>query len=266
MAQFRISSACPGNSRDVAYFRVQMALIDHPGEWLRLTDHYRRMTDGELMAIARDREQLTEIARQILAIELSARRLKVEAENPRPPAFRGASPTTPDAPQQNGELRSSAQPTPPVPASGQEQSHGETAADPYAEDRKLVELLTIWSLRDAMQVQRLLDVAGIPFYMGAENATGVDAVTSNFATGVSVKIMRIGLPWARQALGHYEPKDEPESEKETLDEAVDVRCPRCRTTDIIFHEEVPSDGASRKYKWKCDVCGNQWEDDGVAAQ
>lgn len=231
-----------------------MALIDHPGEWLRLTHHYQSMTDGELLKIAGERDQLTELAQQILAMELSARRLKIKEASPQQQPF-------PDARQQTVEHRAAT----PVPALGHDQSDGEVAADPYAEDRTLVPLLTVWSPRDAMQVQRLLDVASIPFYMGTENATGVDAVTSNFATGVDVKIMRIGLPWARTALQYYEPKDEPESEKEHWDEKVDVRCPKCRATDIIFHEEIASpDRSSSNYKWTCGVCGNRWEDDGLA--
>jgi len=243
-----------------------MALIDHPGEWLRLSDHYRRMTDGELLKIAGERNHLTEIAQQILAMELSARRLKMEDVNPRLPTFgRSASRPFPDAPNQNVELRSTGQPRTAVPTSGQDQSHDEVAADPYAEDRRLVQILTVWSLRDALQVQHLLDVASIPFYLGAENATGVDAVTSNFATGVDVKIMQIGVPWGWKALEYYEPKDVPESEKGHWDEEVDVRCPKCRAKDIVFDEEVAStDGPSRKYKWTCSVCGTQWQDDGVA--
>src|SRR5713101_7986407 len=60
-----------------------MGYIHAAGEWLRLSEHYRGMTDGELIAIARDRSQLTEIAQQILAQELSQRKLKVEPEKPR---------------------------------------------------------------------------------------------------------------------------------------------------------------------------------------
>src|SRR6266700_7664470 len=57
-----------------------MGSIHAAGEWLRLSEHYRQMTDGELIAIARDRSQLTEIAQEILAQELSQRKLKVEPE------------------------------------------------------------------------------------------------------------------------------------------------------------------------------------------
>jgi DNA-directed RNA polymerase subunit M/transcription elongation factor TFIIS len=143
------------------------------------------------------------------------------------------------------------------------------ATDPYAEDRELFEICTVWSLRDARQVQSMLDVAGIPFFMGKEKATGVDSVTSNFSSGVSVKIMRIGWPWARQALEHYEPKDVPEAEKQQWewDEEVDVRCPSCRSQDILFEELVETaNGASPKFKWTCNVCGHEWQDDGVATK
>src|SRR5262249_28221376 len=153
---------CPTTSRDVAYSELEfMSLIDEPGEWLRLSDHYRHMTDGELIKIASDRDQLTEIAQQILAMELSARRLKLDEVNPRSPkvARMVASPSP-------GELRTTQQPKAAVPMSGDDEScRGTAAADRYAEDRKLVRLLTVWSLRDALQVQHLLDVASIPFYM-----------------------------------------------------------------------------------------------------
>lgn len=231
--------------------------IDQSGEWLRLLHHYRRMTDGELIQIAGERNQLTEIAQQILAMEVAARRLKLEKVNP---GSTKRTRTVASPPRGSSEQSTQA-----VRTQRQDQSSDEPADDPFAEDRKLVHLLTVWSLRDALRVQHLLDLASIPFYMGAENATGVDAVTSSFTPGVGVKVMRIGVPWARQALERYEPKDEPESERESWDERVDVRCAQCRAQDIVFEEQIPSsDGSAHKYKWTCSVCGHQWEDDGVA--
>ena len=140
----------------------------------------------------------------------------------------------------------------------------------YAEDRKLVPLCTVWSVRDALQVQRILDVAGIPFFMGPEKATGVDGVTSNFSKGVVVEIMRIGLPWAAPGMMQYEPLDDP-TPKEP-EQAVDliVRCPVCHSAEVIFEGGtstlvVPSDDPSQKYQWSC-ACGHQWKDDGVAKE
>ena len=50
-----------------------MGSIHAAGEWLRLSEHYRGMTDGELIAIARDRTKLTEIAQQIGARTLTTK-------------------------------------------------------------------------------------------------------------------------------------------------------------------------------------------------
>jgi hypothetical protein len=105
--------------------------------------------------------------------------------------------------------------------------------------------------------------------MGPEKATGVDGVTSNFSKGVGVEIMQIGLPWAGPAMQHYEPEDDPTpKETEELDE-LPVRCPKGRSTEVVFEglDSAPAmatDESSQKYKWTCDSCGHQWEDDGVA--
>jgi DNA-directed RNA polymerase subunit M/transcription elongation factor TFIIS len=232
-----------------------MGWIHAAGEWLRLSEHYRGMTDGELIAIARDRSQLTEIAQQILAQELSQRKLTVEPEKQRNPH-----PCAKDA-QEWG--------THPVDRKTGDSAHADDpyAADPYVEDRELVELVTVWSLRDALQVEGMLNVAGIPFFIGDEKATSVDSGTLNFSQGVSVKIMRIGWLWAVSALKYYEPKDVPKSEKQEWEREVDVRCPSCRSNDIVFEELVQTaNGASPKYRWTCSVCGNEWQDNGVAME
>jgi hypothetical protein len=231
-----------------------MSDINHAGEWLRLSEHYQRMTDGELIAIAKDRDKLTEIAQQILTMELSARKLKVEVEA-----------EAENDQTENPDFANTAGGGAPPSAVHADSETSEYAGDPYAQDRELVQIETVWSLRDAIDLQRRLNVAGIPFFMGAEKATSVDAVTSTFPAGVRVQIMRIGVPWAQQALQYYEPKDVPESEKDPeWREDVDVRCPACRSNDIVFEEEVGSSNGPAKYKWKCGLCGHQWVDDGVA--
>ena len=245
-----------------------MGSIHAAGEWLRLSEHYRGMTDGELIAIARDRSQLTEIAQQILAQELSQRKLDVEAEK-----LRGETGTRDQDAARN--------PHPNVAKNAPLASHpgwgthpvdhdtGDSAyaGDPYAEDRKLVEILTVWSLRDALQVESILNRAGIPFFIGEEKATSVDSGTMNFSEGVSVKVMRIAWPWALQALAHYEPKDAPEWAKQAWEKEVAVHCPRCRSKDIVFEELVKTaNGAPPKFMWTCSGCGNEWLDDGVATE
>jgi len=208
------------------------------GEFLRISEHYRRMTDEELLAIARESSELTPDAQQALANELSQRRLKIPPEEPPAPRY-------------------------PVPAADPNNP------SPYDEDRQLVTICTVWSLSDALQVQALLDRAGIPFYMGREMATGVDAVTSNFADGVNVQVMSIGWPWARTAMQNYEPKNDPTPREISEPDATPVRCPKCHSEEVIFEELVPAgvaDQSSPKYRWTCDSCGHEWEDDGGVVQ
>jgi hypothetical protein len=175
-----------------------MEALDPAAEWLRVSEHYRQMSDNELVVLARQSSELTDVAQQALAHEISQRRLKLQPEeSPAPP-----------------------NPSPPPDSS-------------YSEDRELVEICTVWSLSDALQLQTLLDRAGIPFFMGPEKATGIDAVTSNFVDGVSVQVMRIGLPRTHQALRDYTPANEPGPKQEEELSDLPVRCPKCHSTEVI---------------------------------
>jgi DNA-directed RNA polymerase subunit M/transcription elongation factor TFIIS len=214
-----------------------MDALDPAAEWLRLSERYRQMSDNELLALVVHSSELTEVAQQTLANEISQRGLKLQPEE---------------------------QPAPPPPAEPPPDS-----ASSYDEDRKLVEICTVWSSSDALQLQTLLDRAGIPFFMGREKATGIDAVTSNFVNGVSVKIMQIGVPWARQAMQNYIPANGPRKQDEDTD--LSVRCPRCHSTQIVFERLIAeptseTDDSVPKFAWTCDACGHQWEDEGIAEE
>jgi len=221
-----------------------MAMPGSAEESLQLAEHYRQLTDEELIVLARQKKSLTEAAQQTLATEILSRKLTVPPLEPQP----------------------SPRPLPPPDIADED--------DPYAEDRELIGIRTVWSRADALRLQRVLDVAGIPFYMGSENATGVDDVTSNFAEGVAVKVMHIAAPWAHQAMKYYFPKDEqPEPSYEDTGD-VAIRCPRCRSTDVVFNDLI-NPGPDRAvsllgddymiltYHWTCASCGNEWQDDGV---
>ena len=209
-----------------------MEALDPAAEWLQLAERYRQMSDNELLCLARQNSELTDVAQQTLASEMSRRRLKLGPE----------------------EL-----PTPPNPASQPDSS--------YDEDRKLIEICTVWSLPDALQLQTLLDRAGIPFFMGPEKATGVDAVTSSFVNGVSVQIMNIGLPWARQAMMNYAPADEQAPKQQEKLSELPVRCPKCNSAEVVFERLLSEpDHFPQEFEWSCDSCGYQWEDDGVVEE
>lgn len=228
-------------------------------EYLRIADRYRQMSDEELLIMASDTADLTELAQQALANEVQGRGLKVEErkkEKISPSPFR---PPPAFFEHESPKLRDSADYDFPNPDSS------------YEEDRKLVEICIVWSERDALKVQAILDEAGIPFFMGPEKATGVDEVTTKFADGISVQIMQVGLPWAGPAMRHYEPEDDPGPKVEEELGELPVRCPRCHSTEVVFEcltgaPAVSADETSRKFKWTCDSCGHHWEDDGVAKE
>jgi DNA-directed RNA polymerase subunit M/transcription elongation factor TFIIS len=235
-----------------------MHAADAAGDYLSLLERYRQMKDGELLRLWRQSAELTDLARQALELEVKHRDLQPESDDTPPPILE------------------------PIEASSADPSD---EPDPYEDDRELVELRTVWSVQDALQVEALLDRAGIPFFMGPEKAKGVAEVTSNFANGVSVKIMRIGMPWAGQAMSNYFPEDEPPDVPEEDLEEAPMRCPKCRSEEVIFDglaTEQPDNGefppasaepeslssapvdSPQRFDWTCDSCGYQWTDDGVA--
>lgn len=219
-----------------------MATPGSAEESLRLAEHYRQLTDEELIVLAQQKDALTEAAQQALAAEILSRHLTVPPPTSQVPA----------------------RPTPP-PDIGDEE-------DKYAEDRKLVEVRIVWSERDARQVQKVLEAWGIPFFIGKEKATSIDDVTSNFAEGVSVFAMQIGSRTASEALSnHYSPQDEPSELTDEEEDDCAIHCPKCHSTDVMLDEVIgeesnTDDGSGSKCRWTCEACGNKWEDEGVVTK
>jgi hypothetical protein len=251
--------------------------FDPATEWLRLLEHYRQMSDTEIAILAGQSSQLTDTAQQILRSEISQRHLQVEFDEPVPAEteVRDRYPRGVRSEFSSPFAAADCSSAPDPSAAGAEDredaaSEADSADDPYAKDRALIDLRTVWSARDALKLQNLLDGAGIPFFMGPERATGADKVTSDFAKGVEVKIMSIGLPWARMAMSQYWPADEPEEEPIEIAE-IPVRCPQCDSADVVFGRLLDSGKEPRgeittKFDWTCEACGKQWEDDGVVEE
>jgi DNA-directed RNA polymerase subunit M/transcription elongation factor TFIIS len=269
LAQIK-SATCASVS--VAYSRRDiscstMHAADAAGDHLRLVEHYRQMKDPELLVLLRDLNGLTDLARQVLGAEVHQRGLQPEPEEPAAPI-----------PEPSEHFFG--------PSSGPSSTDVSDEPDSYEEERKLVELCNVWSLRDALQLQTLLDRPGIPFFMGPEKATGVADVTSNFTKGLSVQIMQVAIPWVQEPMSHYEPKDEPPDVAQEEIKEDPIRCPKCQSEDVIFNglvtelpdDEFPSATAEsestsspsvadppQKFTWTCDSCGYEWKDDGVAS-
>ena len=249
-----------------------MDTVNPAGEFLRIAEHYRQMSDEEIQVLIPQSDSLTPFAQQALANEVRQRGLKTEVaeaadEKPwsqsqlklPPSRFKREAP----------KFRESASDNSTDPDADSESE--DDSESPYEEDRELVEVCTVWSLRDALKLQWVLDRAGIPFFMGPEKATGVDAVTSDFTQGISVQVMWIGFRWAKQVMKNYYPEDNPPPVEDEVPKELYVRCPQCRSTEVVFEGRISEPGivkddSTQKYKWKCDSCGSEWEDDGVAKE
>jgi DNA-directed RNA polymerase subunit M/transcription elongation factor TFIIS len=215
-----------------------MEILDPAQEWQRLTEVYRSMSDDQLLDLAKQSSDLTSVAQQVLEHEISSRGMKM----PEPEADPAG---TPNIAADEGD-----------------------SASQYADDRKLVEIATVWSSRDAAQLKQLLDTAGILFVLGPEKVTRVETMTSNFSDGVSVQTMKIAVPMARDVLKHYYPADQPFIEDEET-ERLATRCPKCHSEEVVFGNEAEPetlDDTPEKFEWSCDACGYKWEDDGVQTE
>src|SRR5713101_9348144 len=104
-----------------------METLDPATEWLRLSERYRQMSDDELLALGGQISEMTEVAQQVLAQEISQRKLKLQPQvpNDEPNEERPAPPGL-----------ETLKPEPPPDTSD--------APDPYAKDRELVEICTAW--------------------------------------------------------------------------------------------------------------------------
>src|SRR5208282_6280094 len=154
-------------------------------EFLRISERYRQMSDGELLVLIPQSSELTPFAQEALANEVRSRGLKAEVEDEETSAPSQVKASQFKASQVKASQVKASQLEQSSPGSFERESpelRDWAVRDflepdsPYDEDRKLVELCTVWSVRDALQVQTILDEAGIPFFMGPEKAAGVDKV------------------------------------------------------------------------------------------
>src|SRR5262245_15059443 len=99
-----------------------MEAFDSAAEMLRLAEHYRRMSDDELLELAKRASDLTDCAKLTLNQEILVRKLQIE--------------------ESKNELSSESLAT-----------DDSTDVSSYAEERELVELCPVWGRTDALNIQ-----------------------------------------------------------------------------------------------------------------
>lgn len=207
--------------------------IDIQREWRKFAEAYAGMGDEELDSLAGQAYELTDLAKEALQAEIKTRGMKVVwAETP---------PTQPE-PDENGPR-----------------------GDLDPGELNLLPVTRVWDATSARDTMKTLYEAGILAYLGPENVEEVNQFHGDFESGVDVRVREVDGQRARAALAKAarETRDDVATQEQYI-----ARCPKCHSEEIVFEELVPAAGTTEsaqgeKFRWRCDTCGHEWEDDGV---
>lgn len=225
--------------KEINYYFPSMTEVDVGKEWRALDQTYSQMSEEELHDLAGKAYELTDIAKEALRAQISSRGLQLE--------LRDAPPDTPEL------------------------EEGEPQGEFDPADLTLVSVAEVWDADEARQLMKSLHELGFPVYLGPENLENVDDFHSKFDNGLEVRVRDVDQQRALHVLSLIPSEKNAEEEDPEENTAFLPRCPKCHSEEIVFEELVA--GAShrgsdspQKFRWHCDACGNDWEDDGVGEQ
>jgi hypothetical protein len=218
-------------------------------EWQRITEVYRGMYDDELINLVADQADLTEIARQVLDLELKKRRLGDLSH---------AGPAR-EAPEPMRERRAA--------LIGNQGGAAQIVLD-YRAKMGEAPLEYSWktllceceSMEQAQQLSEYLKLAGVDSWIDDPN------VASHFK-GLEhpkprVLVAADQLEQARAIVANPIPKKIIEDSKFVVPEFEMPKCPHCGAKDPAL------EGVNPFNSWRCEGCGYQWteSEDGRTAE
>jgi hypothetical protein len=200
-------------------------------EWQRLTQLYREMGDGELEELDAGKDDLTNVAKQVLRDEMKKRRL----DEPRGPG------TEPNRPGSFGASRW---------GTGIDAAGGEEAAEEGERPVEYTWKLPLCECEDSEKVWQIQEVL---------RQAGIESWTDNGGYYVAQEINNLRivvaadqLDQAREVLAKPIPQEIVEQSKAPVEEYVPPVCPSCGAADPIL------EGADPVNAWRCESCGRQW--------
>jgi hypothetical protein len=210
--------------------------INQAEEWMRLTEHYRTMLDGELEQLAENFSDLTETAQQVLRAELKSRGLDdpdapkaATRYRPIPTPSRFVSNVDPDAAIDEAA----------VPAGNEE----DDSPKDYTWKTPLCECDTS---EEAYQLRQVLQRAGIDSW--------VEGANSRFGGYPKIFVAADQLDEAIEIAKQPITKEIVEDSKIEVPEYVLPTCPECGAEDPVLENAEPTNS------WLCEACGAQWSD------
>ena len=205
-------------------------------EWRRLSEHYQQMLDGELLQLANDYSDLTEVAQQVLREEMLKRGL--------------GDPLDPKTLQQTpGHFQFDRG----VELNGAEESIPEdeegTPTHEYTWKTPLCECETA---EQANQIGEVLHRAGIDCWINDSPRRFVP--TRMDLTNIRIQVAADQLEEARRIIAQPIPQDIIEDSQIEVPEFAVPKCPGCGDSDPTLLEADPGN------RWACEVCGKEWTD------
>jgi hypothetical protein len=198
-------------------------------EWQRLTEHYGKMYDDELLDLAADSGDLTETAQQVLRDEMKRRRL----EAPRTACNAPQAPVRPMAPIVDSINN--------LPVNGETTEEGDLPHE-YTWKTELCECETS---EEAWQICEMLRRAGIESWMEKPGSRW-----SVFNPRVLVAADQ--LDQAREVAARPIPQEIVDLSRMTEPEFELPACPNCGAGDPVL------EGVDPVNIWQCEACGEQW--------
>jgi hypothetical protein len=210
-------------------------------EWQSLTEVYSQKYDGELLELAADSADLTEVAQQVLRDEMKKRGLD----------WPGAA----DNPADQQELPPGRRSHPGIDLPDAEDAIGEPGdgeSDPPREYTWKTLLRACESLEQAWQISEVLRRAGIESWVersGSKHAIPWD----EWGVGdIQVQVAADQLDQARAIAAQPIPQDIIDESHEKPAEFELPACPHCGASDPVLENADPVNA------WKCEACGNEW--------
>lgn len=211
-----------------------MQPADFQQEHNRLSQLYREMADDELENVAAEAYDLTDIAQECLRFEISSRGLKIPLN---------LTPASDDEPE-------------PLPPSD----------DGFIpDDRDIAFIYVVHDMEELLKIKTFLDQARIECFLGEDKTRDPKALPHPFGGDLDMFVWRHDFNRVVQVLTANVPGYGKREEAPNLE----VRCPKCNSDGVIFEERelTSTDGKPQaKFRWVCDDCGHEWEDEGIAAE
>jgi len=220
--------------------------------WKDLTDNYRQMSDGEILELAAEPEELTDVAQQVLRDEVKRRGLDKPQPSSSPPgATRVRSESYNHA--LGGGLRDEYVPSDSEDSDELEDELEDEDEDAYEYTWKTL-LCDCESNDQAWQLREALKRHGIESWVRAVPAASTDVM------GPQVYVAADQLELAQAVAAQPIPQDIIDEWNTVIPEFVVPICPNCGSTEGVVLESTDPTNS-----WFCEACEAEWSDPETAA-